>query len=164
ANDNQGVSSLLLRFSSALSSGEPESVFLARETEIQLEQYSRKYERDLESLRKWTDAYVALMVSVTLVVVVSLVSMMIYSVGTVFILGLAGLMIFIAAIGDWVIYRTSPVEPKTHKRREKSRTQVQMFAVAKVLLPAGAVLGAITAFVFTIGAGLIAAGVTIAPV
>ena len=62
-------------------------MFLARETEIQLEQYSRKYERDLESLRKWTDAYVALMVSVTLVVVVSLVSMMIYSVGTVFILG-----------------------------------------------------------------------------
>ena len=164
STENEVVQSLLLRFSSSLSSGEPESVFLARETEIQLEQYSRKYERDLESLRKWTDAYVALMVSVTLVVVVSLVSMMIYSVGTVFILGLAGLMIFIAAIGDWVIYRTSPVEPKTHKRREKSRTQVQMFAVAKVLLPAGAVLGAITAFVFTIGAGLIAAAVTIAPV
>lgn len=164
ATENEAVRSLLLRFSSSLSSGEPESVFLARETEIQLEQYSRKYERDLESLRKWTDAYVALMVSVTLVVVVSMVSMMIYSVGTVFILGLAFMMIAIAALGDWIIYRTAPVEPKTHRRREKSKTQVQMFAVARVLLPVGAVLGAVVALVFSVGAGLIAAAVAIAPV
>ena len=162
--ENETVRSLLLRFSSSLASGEPETVFLARETEVTLEQYQRKYERDLESLRKWSDAYVALMVSVTLVVVVSLVSMMIYSVGTVFILGLATVMIGIAGLGDWIIYRTAPVEPKTHRRPEKSKTQVQMYAVAKVLLPAGAVLGAAVAFVFSIGAGMVAAGITVAPV
>lgn len=161
---DETVRSLLLRFSASLASGEPETVFLARETEIQLEQYSRKYERDLESLKKWTDAYVALMVSVTLVVVVSLVSMMIYSVGTVFILGLAVLMIGIAILGDWIIYRTSPVEPKTHRRAEKSKTQIQMFGAARILLPAGALLGAIVAFVFSIGAGMVAAGITVAPV
>ena len=38
----------MLRFSASLASGEPETVFLARETEIQLEHYSRKYERDLK--------------------------------------------------------------------------------------------------------------------
>lgn len=164
ATENDTVRSLLLRFSSSLASGEPESVFLARETEITLEQYSRKYERDLESLRKWSDAYVALMVSVTLVVVVSMVSMMIYSVGTLFILGMATVMIGVAVLGDWVIYRTSPVEPKTHKRAERSKTQDQMFATAKVLLPAGAVLGAVTAMVFNVGAGLIAGGIAVAPV
>jgi len=164
ATDNEQINSLLLRFASSLSSGEPESVFLARETEIQLEQYSRKYERDLESLRKWTDAYVALMVSVTLVVVVSMVSMMIYSVGTVFILGLATMMIGIACIGDWIIYRTSPVEPKTHRRFERSRTQEQLLLMAKILLPAGAVLGAVVALVFNIGAGMVAAGVAVFPV
>jgi flagellar protein FlaJ len=164
ATENDTVRSLLLRFSSSLASGEPETVFLARETEITLEQYSRKYERDLESLQKWTDAYVALMVSVTLVVVVSMVSMMIYSVGTVFILGLATVMIGIAVLGDWVIYRTSPVEPKTHKRAERSRTQDQMFAVARILLPAGALLGAVVGIVFNIGAGMIAAGIMVAPV
>ena len=164
ATDNQVVSSLLLRFSSSLSSGEPETVFLARETEIQLEQYSRKYERDLESLQKWTDAYVALMVSVTLVVVVSMVSMMIYSVGTAFILGLAAVMIGTAVLGDWIIYRTSPVEPKTHRLPQRSKTQDQMLSVAKVLLPAGAVLGAVVAFVFSIGAGMVAAGIAVAPV
>jgi flagellar protein FlaJ len=164
ATDNEAVRSLLLRFSSSLSSGEPESVFLSRETEIQLEHYSRKYERDLESLRKWTDAYVALMVSVTLVVVVSLVSMMIYSVGTLFILGLATVMVGIAGLGDWVIYRTSPVEPKTHRRSERSRTQEQMLLVAKILLPAGALVGAATALLFSIGAGMVAAAVFVAPV
>jgi flagellar protein FlaJ len=164
ATENDVVRSLLLRFSSSLASGEAETVFLARETEITLEQYSRKYERDLESLQKWTDAYVALMVSVTLVVVVSMVSMMIYSVGTVFILGLATVMIGIAVLGDWIIYRTSPVEPKTHRRPERSRTQDQMFAVAKILLPAGALLGALVGIVFSLGAGMIAAGLAVAPV
>lgn len=164
STENEIVRSLLLRFSSSLSSGEPETVFLARETEIELDKYARKYERDLESLRKWTDAYVALMVSVTLVVVVSLVSMMIYSVGTAFILGLAAVMIAISILGDWIIYRTSPVEPKTHKRANKSKTQDQMFSVARVLLPAGAVLGAVVALVFNIGAGMVAGGIAVAPV
>jgi flagellar protein FlaJ len=164
ATNDEVVQSLLLRFSSSLASGEPETVFLARETEIQLEQYARKYERDLESLRKWSDAYVALMVSVTMVVVVSMVSMMIYSVGTLFILGLATVMIGVSALGDWIIYRTSPVEPKTHKHKEKSKTQEQMFAVAKVLLPVGALLFAAVAFFFSVGAGLVAAAVAIAPV
>ncbi len=164
ATESESVRSLLLRFSASLSSGEAEAIFLARETEIQLEHYSRKYERDLTSLQKWTDAYVALMVSVTLVVVVSLVSMMIYSVGTVFILGLATVMIGIAVLGDWIIYRTSPVEPKTHRRPERSKTQDQMYAAAKVLLPAAALLGAVVAFVFNIGAGMVAAGITVAPV
>jgi archaeal flagellar protein FlaJ len=164
ATDDELVRSLLLRFSSSLASGEPETVFLQRETEIQIEQYSRKYERDLEALRKWTDAYVALMVSVTLVVVVSLVSMMIYSVGTVFILGLATVMIGVAVLGDWIIYRTAPVEPKTHRRPERSKTQEQLLLVAKVLLPAGALIGAAVALLFSVGAGMIAAAVTIAPV
>ncbi len=78
---NDSVQNLLLHFATALSAGEPEDEFLARETEVQLELYGKKYERDMESLRKWTDAYVALMVSTTLIIVISLVSMMIYPVG-----------------------------------------------------------------------------------
>ncbi|MGH7621770.1 MAG: hypothetical protein ACREMU_05480 [Gemmatimonadaceae bacterium] len=163
ATESEVVKSLLLRFSSSLASGEAESVFLARETEIQIEQYSRKYERDLESLRKWTDAYVALMVSVTLVVVVSLVSMMIYSVGTIFIFGLAAVMIGIALLGDWIIYRTAPIEPKTHSRTETSRTQMQMRKMSRILLPSAAVVGALAGLFASIGAGLVAAAVVVAP-
>ena len=164
ATDNDMIESLLLRFSASLSSGEAEEVFLARETEVQLETYARKYERDLETLQKWTDSFVALMVSVTLIVVVSMVSMMIYSVGTLFILGLATIMISMASLGGWIIYRTAPVEPKTHKLHLKSKTQDQMFLLAKVLLPTAALLGVATALVFNAGAGMIAAGITALPV
>jgi flagellar protein FlaJ len=161
--DNEAVQSLLLRFSASLAAGESESAFLARETEVQLEHYSRKYQRDLETLQKWTDSYVALMVSVTLIVVVSLVSMMIYSSGALFIVGLAVVMIGIAALGGWIIYRTAPVEPKTHQRTERSRTQDQMYMLARILLPVSALLGAAVALVFSPGAGMIAAAVAIAP-
>ena len=164
ATDNEMIESLLLRFSASLGAGESEAIFLARETEVTLETYARKYERDLETLQKWSDSFVALMVSVTLIVVVSLVSMMIYSVGTLFVLGLAGVMISISFLGTWVIYRTAPVEPKTHKLPEKSTTQNQMFLLAKVLLPVSALLGVATALVFNVGAGMIAAAVTMAPV
>lgn len=164
ATDNEMIESLLLRFSASLASGESEAIFLARETEVQLETYARKYERDLETLQKWTDSYVALMVSVTLVVVVSLVSMMIYSVGTIFILGLAGVMIAIAGLGTWVIYRTAPVEPKTHKLAVKSTTQQQMFMLARLLLPAAAFVGLATSLVIGTGPGMIAAAVVVAPV
>jgi flagellar protein FlaJ len=104
------------------------------------------------------------MVSVTLVVVVSLVSMMIYTVGTGFILGLAGVMIGIATLGTWVIYRTAPVEPKTHKLPLKSTTQQQMFLFAKLLLPAAAFVGLATSLVIGTGPGMIAAAVVVAPV
>ncbi len=164
ATKNDMIESLLLRFSASLASGESEAIFLARETEVQLETYARKYERDLETLQKWTDSFVALMVSVTLIVVVSMVSMMLYSVGTLFILGLATVMIGISTLGGWIIYRTSPVEPKTHKLHLKSTTQDQMFLLAKILLPTAALLGAATALVFNPGAGMIAAAVTMLPV
>jgi flagellar protein FlaJ len=164
STDNDMIESLLLRFSASLASGESEAIFLARETEVQLETFARKYERDLETLQKWTDSFVALMVSVTLIVVVSMVSMMIYSVGTLFILGLATVMIGISTLGGWVIYRTSPVEPKTHKLHLKSPTQQQMFLLARILLPTAALLGAATAIVFNPGAGMIAAAVTMVPV
>ena len=104
------------------------------------------------------------MVSVTLVVVVSLVSMMIYSVGTVFIFGLAAVMIGIAVLGDWIIYRTSPVEPKTHKRREKSRTQDQMLRVGARAAAGGGGRRRGGGLISSIGAGLVAAAVTVAPV
>src|SRR6185295_7786760 len=43
-------------------------------------------------------------------------------------------------------------------------TQDQMFAVARVLLPAGAILGAVVGLVFSIGAGMVAGGIAVAPV
>jgi len=54
------VKSVLLRLSGALSSGEDITTFMERESQVFAESYSNSYERRLEVLRKWTDAYVAL--------------------------------------------------------------------------------------------------------
>ena len=57
------VKSLLLRLAGALTSGEDEGEFLMREAEAMGELYGNRYERDVESLKKWTDAYVTLVVA-----------------------------------------------------------------------------------------------------
>ncbi|WP_269851837.1 hypothetical protein [Methanosarcina horonobensis] len=54
--------------------------FLKQEKITREEIYSNEYERSVESLKKWTDGYTALMVSVTLVITITLVSVMIYNI------------------------------------------------------------------------------------
>jgi flagellar protein FlaJ len=51
------VKSFLLRLSDALESGEPIASFMADEARAQADSYANQYDRDLESLKKWTDAY-----------------------------------------------------------------------------------------------------------
>ena len=65
------VRNLLLRFAGAISSGVSEADFLAEEAKVEREQYINGYYRSLEALTKWGDAYAALLVSVSLVVVVA---------------------------------------------------------------------------------------------
>ncbi len=104
------VRNLLLHFSTSLSSGETEEHFLLRESELQRETYGKEYERKVESLQKWSDAYVALMVSATLVVVISMVSMMIYPFSPMMIIGLTGLMVCVTFVGGWLIFTVAPIE------------------------------------------------------
>ncbi|HLF76743.1 MAG TPA: hypothetical protein VJB57_04565, partial [Dehalococcoidia bacterium] len=128
------VQNLLLHFATALSAGEPEEEFLQRETEVQLELYGKKYERDMESLRKWTDAYVALMVSTTLIIVISLVSMMIYPVGVQAIVGLSFIVMMVTAAGGWIIWAVAPHEVKTHRLKRRSAEQARMDALGIILI------------------------------
>lgn len=101
---------LLLRFSSSLLSGEPEADFLVREAEARAESYNNEYGRKLETLRLWTDAYVSLILSAVLVIIVGVVSTMIWKIETVFILGLVATSIITTALGIWLIYTMAPRE------------------------------------------------------
>jgi flagellar protein FlaJ len=159
----ENVQNLLLRLSTSLSAGEPEEEFLARETEVQLELYGKKYERDMESLRKWTDAYVALMVSCILMVVISMVSMMIYSMGAGLVVGLACVVLMVTIAGAWVIFTNAPHEVKTHRLARKSPEQYQMQRLGQILLPVAAVFGAVLGFTFGLGLALIGSAVVLAP-
>ncbi len=158
------VQNLLLHFSTALSAGETEEQFLSREAALQLETYGKEYERSVESLQKWSDAYVAIMVSATLVVVISLVSMMIYPFSPLTILGLAGLMVCVTFVGGWLIFTVAPLEKKTHSLRYRSPEQERAAQIAKILLPLATVAGLGLGLFFGLEYALLAAGVLIFPV
>ncbi len=99
ATNKEDVKGLLLRFSSSLISGEPEAEFLAREAEVRAESYNNEYARQLEAMKLWTDAYISLILSGDLVVIIGTVSTMIYKIEPLVILGMSFIAISTAAIG-----------------------------------------------------------------
>ncbi len=136
------VKSLLLRFAASISSGESERDFIAEEARIEGERYANEYERSVENLRKWTDAYAAIMVSVTLIMVVSLVSTMMGSLSQNFIVIMALTLLFITSIGVYVIYKVAPVEQMTYDTRQGTTRERRM---ARFLLLTLAPMGVILA-------------------
>jgi flagellar protein FlaJ len=161
---NVSMRSFLLRFAGSLGSGEREADFLTREMDVQFENHQNKYERDLESLRKWTDGFVALEVSVSLVVIIAIVSMMIFPMGIAFVLGLCLVGLLTLAGGAWVIWRSAPSERITHTLEVKSPRQQKVARLTRYLIP-GAVIGASAVYFLTgmTGLALILAGLTIFP-
>jgi len=104
------MKSLMLRIAGALNSGEMGADFLAGEAQIQGEAYENEYERDVEAMRKWTDAYSALTVSVTLVIIINLISSMIYEAGDRATIAITVLALLIGLAGAWIISRAAPKE------------------------------------------------------
>ncbi len=158
------VQNLLLHFATALSAGESEADFLQCETEVQLELYGNKYERDMESLRKWTDAYIALMVATTLIVVISLVSMMIYPVGTIAIAGLSLIVMMVTVAGSWIIFTVAPHEVKTHHLSRRSAEQEQMAKLAVVLISLTGPVFVLGWLFFGLGIALIVSALLLTPI
>lgn len=154
----------LLRMGNSMASGEAEPTFLMRETAVQMEDYTNSYERDVETLRKWTDAFVALMVSCNLVVLVSLISNMIYNLGMAFIVVVEIVSIVAAAMGAWLIYRMAPFDPLVHKLPDKCKEQLLMTKMSRILFPLAAV-AAVVAYVGTqqIGLSMVLIGIFIFP-
>ena len=122
--DNVEIKGLLLRMAGAMSSGEEEAEFLRREAEIIGETFGNQYQRDVESLKKWADAYVTLLVASGLIVIVAVISMMIYQVGVTIIMGLALTMVGATCLGAWIIYAGAPREIKTRVSGPSSRLQL----------------------------------------
>ena len=108
------LKSLLLRFASSIASGESEHVFLREESRIEAGRYANEYARSIENLKKWTDAYAAMMVSVTLIVVVAMISTLLGAMGSSFIIIVGVTMLLITSGGVYIILRTAPYEQITY--------------------------------------------------
>jgi len=84
--------------------------------------YKNEYERAIKSLKKWTDAFVALMVSCNLIVSVSLISNMIYQHGA-HVHDHGGGVAIISAAGCLLIYRIAHMTHLVHNTAVKSRSR-----------------------------------------
>ena len=134
------VKGLLLRMAGAMSSGEEEGEFLRREAEIIGETYGNKYQRDVESLKKWTDAYVTLLVASGLIVIVAVISMMIYQVGVTIIMGLAFTIGRGHMSGRLDYLRRSSPGDKTRVPGPSSRLQLMGSRVFRITAPLAVVV------------------------
>jgi flagellar protein FlaJ len=136
------VKGLLLRFSSSLISGEPEADFLVREAKARAEDYENEYGRSLESLKMWTDAYISLILSAVLVIIIGVVSTMIWKIETTFIIAMAFIAVATTATGVWLIWLIAPKEA-TVLRWAGSNEQKLAKKIFKLVLPIAVTLGAL---------------------
>ncbi len=155
---------LLLRFSSSLLSGEPETDFLVREAKAQAEEFENEYTRKIEALKLWSDAYVSLIISAVLVIIMGIVSTMIWSVSNAFLIGLVVISAGTTAMGVYLIYLMSPRE-KIVLAKPGSKEQKQAQALFKFMLPVGAVvISLIMLFKLNMGWALIIVAALIVPI
>jgi flagellar protein FlaJ len=161
--DIEEVSSLLIRMSGSLASGEDEAEFLTREAAVMAELYKAEYEQKVESLRKWTDAYAALIVSAGLIVVISMISMMIWSLGPIMIIATVLATIGVMATGAFILNAAAPVEGFTRKAGLSAEMQVKAKRLMLVFGLGGAVVGALAMLMFGLGPALIIAGLGLIP-
>jgi flagellar protein FlaJ len=131
------LKALLLRLSNAMASGEDISAFLSREAYILSESYSSLYERKIDVLKKWADAYVSLILTSALVTVMSVVTMMIGSVSVAFIVSISAVTILATVFGAWFLYNTAPRETKNHALASRSHEQNTIKYLSRILLPIG---------------------------
>jgi len=146
----EAVKGLLLRFSSSLISGEPEADFLTREAHASAEDYENEYGRNLEAMRMWTDAYISLILSAVLVVVIGIVSTMIWKIETMLVIAMAFIAVSTTAAGVWLIWLVSPKESMV-LRWPGSKEQKMVSRLFKVLMPAAVGMGG---FLLMTGQGL----------
>ncbi len=157
------VSSLLIRMSGSLASGEDEEEFLTREAAVLAEQYKAEYEQKIESLRKWTDAYAALTVSAGLIVVITMISMMIWSLGPIMILMTAASTVGVMGVGTFILNAAAPVEGFTRKAGLTSENQIRAKRMMLIFGGGGALLASIVTLTIGLGPALIIAGIGLLP-
>jgi len=142
------ISSFLLRWSASMGAGELEADFLAQEAKISAQAFEHVYEREVDSMRMWTEAYAAIIISAALMVMVSSISMLIYPVATGMTIGIMGLTIATAIIGAWAIWKVAPKEIAYHVSSPFCPALRRARRLERIMLPASVI-----AFVGILAAG-----------
>lgn len=161
---SENIRSFLLRLSDALRSGEPLSDFLAREAEVQGEDYRNEYERNLEGLKQWTNAYSSITISVGLIIIIQMITSMIYSTSPSSMLGLVLAGAAMAGFGAWIIRRSAPREVMNVALATGSKEQRRALRLLRIMLPCALLFAALLLIVTgNVGIALIVAAACMIP-
>jgi len=165
--NNVLLKSMLNRYANAIDSGVPDDEFLKNELSTVRSVYRSQIEQGLEMLKKWGDAYIAMLLSGTVICVTIMISIAIYSPqGLDATLNMAyAIILVICVFGNLLMYTSVPDDPKSHGLIEKtSKEQQTIHAMERFIVPP--TMGAIVVMALIgINAGLIflLVGILLAP-
>lgn len=151
---SENIRSFLLRLSDALRSGEPLAEFLVREAEVMGQDYENQYDRNLESLKQWSNAFSSIVISVALIIIIQIISSMIFTSNLAMIGGLVFTGAIMASFAAWIIWRSAPQEVMTIKATIGSKEQRRSMRLFRSITPI-AVMIATVMFILGMNSGFI---------
>jgi flagellar protein FlaJ len=165
--NNVILKSMLSRYANAIDSGVPDDDFLKNELSTVRSVYRSQIEQGLEMLKKWGDAYIAMLLSGTVIAVTIMISIAIYSpTGMETTLSMSyGIIFVICFFGNLLMYTSVPDDPKSHGlTRWASKEQKTIHAMERIIVPLTIIAVLLMAFL-GVNAGLIylLVGILMAP-
>ena len=139
---NKILQSMLNRYGNAIASGVPDEEFLRLELSTVRSVYRNTYEEGFEMLKKWGDAYIALMLSATIVSIIIMVSIAIYAPDDLdsTLNSSYYLVLGISLFGLITMYKSIPNDHKCHGLLGKGTYEQEMIhRMEKILLPVVAI-------------------------
>jgi flagellar protein FlaJ len=164
---NPILQSMLYRYANSIDSGVPDEDFLKNELSTVKSVYRSQIEQGLELLKKWGDAYIAMLLSGTVIAVTMMISVAIYSPeGIQSTLNLSYMIILaIAVFGNVLMFQSVPDDPKSHGLQDRtSKEQQTIRAMERIIVPV-AIFAVIALALLGVQAGLIflLVGILMAP-
>jgi archaeal flagellar protein FlaJ len=164
---NPILKSFMSRYANSIDSSVPDDEYLNNELSTCRSVYRSQIEQGLETMTKWGDAYVAMLLSGTVIAVTLMISVAIYSpTGMETTLGMSYAIIFLICIGGNVLMYTSvPDDAKTHGLTTRtSKEQQTIHAMERIIIPL-TIIAVIAMVLLGVNAGLtyLLVGILMAP-
>ncbi|MGB4234702.1 MAG: archaellar assembly protein FlaJ [Methanoregulaceae archaeon] len=143
---NLMLQSMLNRYANSIESGVPDEDFLSRELITIRSIYRNTYEQGLEMLKKWGDAYIAMLFSGALVGIIIMISVAIFSPENIqkTLVSSYIIVICVSVFGLVTMYRAVPADQKVHDLPRGSKEQGMIHRMSRKVLPVAAAM----AFIF----------------
>ena len=113
---NKTLQSMLNRYANSIDSGVPDDDFIGTELSSIRSIYRNTFEQGLELLKKWGDAYIAMLLSGALVAIIIMISVAIYAPDGIdsALNSSYAIILAISIFGLTIMYRAVPDDPRTH--------------------------------------------------